>query len=137
MDYEVTWEGPFGWIARFTGWVTPETAAGVAMALTSDPRYDDLRYAIIDLTAAPGHTFRRDDLSAVANAMVQQIGAGMANRNIIEIAIATDPKMLNFLRTYAALTTRPFFVFDTLAEAREWLAVQTGTFRRRPDVRGG
>jgi hypothetical protein len=130
VDYEVTWEGSFGWIARFTGWVTPESAASVAMALTADPRYDDLRYAIIDLTESPGHTFRRDDLNAVANAMVQQIGAGLANRHIIEIAIATDPKMLNFLKTYAALTTRPFHVFDTLDEAREWLAAQTGSFRR-------
>jgi hypothetical protein len=130
MDYEITWEGSFGWIARFTGWVTPESAASVAMALTSDPRYDDLRYAIIDLTQSPGHTFRRDDVTAIANAMVQQIGAGMSNRNIIEIAIATDPRMLNFLKTYASLTTRPFYVFDTLAEAREWLATQTGTFRQ-------
>ena len=119
MDYEVTWEGSFGWIARFTGWVTPESAASVAMALTSDPRYDDLRYAIIDLTESPGHTFRRDDLNAVANAMVQQIGAGMSNRSIIEIAIATDPRMLNFLKTYSSLTTRPFYVFDTLSDARD------------------
>jgi hypothetical protein len=130
MDYEITWEGSFGWIARFTGWVTPESAASVAMALTSDPRYDDLRYAIIDLTQSPGHTFRRDDVNAIANAMVQQIGAGMSNRNIIEIAIATDPRMLNFLKTYASLTTRPFYVFDTLEEAREWLAEQTGRFRQ-------
>ncbi|HEX6570667.1 MAG TPA: hypothetical protein VF055_01510 [Steroidobacteraceae bacterium] len=130
MDYEVTWEGSFGFYARFTGWVTPKSAASVALALTSDPRYDDLRYAIIDLTAAPGHTFRRDDQNAIANAMVQQIGAGMANRNIVEIAIATDPRMLNFLQTYASLTTRPFYIFDSLAAARRWLAEQTGTFRR-------
>ena len=129
MDYEVTWEGSFGFVARFTGWVTPESAASVAMSLTSDPRYDDLRYAIIDLTRSPGHTFRRDDLNAVANAMVQAIGAGMANRNIIEIAIATDPRMLNFLKTYATLTTRPVHIFETLEQARDWLAAQTGRFR--------
>jgi hypothetical protein len=54
----------------------------------------------------------------------------MANRNIVEIAIATEPRMLNFLQTYASLTTRPFFVFDNLPAARRWLAEQTGTFRR-------
>ena len=53
MDYEVTWEGSFGWIARFTGWLSPESAASVAMALTSDPRYDDLRYAIRALRKQP------------------------------------------------------------------------------------
>jgi hypothetical protein len=38
--------------------------------------------------------------------------------------------MLNFLKSYASLTTRPFYVFDSLAEARAWLAAQTGTFRQ-------
>jgi hypothetical protein len=123
VDYEITWEEPVGFYARFTGWVTPESAAQVALELASDPRYTDLRYAIIDLTDAPGHTFRRDDRNEVANAMVQAIGAGMSNRWLAEIAVATDPKMLNFLSTYASLTNRPFYVFDSLPEARRWLAL--------------
>ena len=59
MAYEVTWEAPNGFYAHFTGWVTPGSAARLARELTADPRYDDLRYAIVDLTDAPGHTFRR------------------------------------------------------------------------------
>jgi hypothetical protein len=133
MDYAVTWEGSIGFYARFIGWVTPQSAASVAQELTSDPRYDELRYAIIDLTESHGHTFRRDDRNAVANAMVQTIGAGLWNRNIIEIAIATEPRMMNFLKTYASVTTRPFYIFDTLAEAREWLSEQTGSFRHLAD----
>jgi hypothetical protein len=48
----------------------------------------------------------------------------MSNRWLVEIAVATDPKMLNFLATYASLTNRPFYVFDGLPEARRWLARQ-------------
>lgn len=132
MDYEVTWEGTVGFYARFTGWVTPESAANVALELTADPRYPDLRYAIIDLTDAPGHRFRRDDRNQVGNAMVQSIGAGMSNRGLLEIAIATDPRMLNFLETYASLTSRPFFVFGSLSEARQWLADRTASCRAQP-----
>jgi hypothetical protein len=130
MAYEVCWEGSSGFYARFTGWVTPESAAQLATEMTADPRYGDLRYAIIDLTASPGHTFRRDDRTAVGNAMVQSIGAGLTNRRILEVAIATDPRMLNFLQTYAALTTRPFRIFETLPEARRWLAEQTISLRQ-------
>jgi len=134
MDYEVTWEeATNGFYARVTDWVTPESAAKLAHEFTSDPRYLDLRYAIIDLTDAPGHTFRRDHRNSVANAMVESIGAGMSNRQIIEVAIATDPRMLNYLETYGGVTTRPFHIFPTLAEAREWLADQSISFRRPSD----
>ena len=60
MSYRVTWEPPNGFYVHFTGWVTPESAARLARELTSDVRYDDLRYAIVDLTDSPGHTFRRN-----------------------------------------------------------------------------
>lgn len=126
MDYEVHWEGNWGFYARFKGWVTPESAARVALELATDRRYFNLRYAIIDLTESPGHTFRRDDRTAVANAMVQSIGASMANAGLLEIAITNDPRMLNFLQTYASLTTRPFHVFATVEEARWWLEEQLG-----------
>jgi hypothetical protein len=122
MAYSVSWEPGPGFYARVTDWVTPATAAKLALELTGDARYYSLRYAIIDLTAAPGHTFRRDDRDAIGNAMVQSIGAGMSNLDLLEVAVATDPRMLNFLETYAALTTRPFRIFPTLADARTWLS---------------
>jgi hypothetical protein len=53
--------------------------------------------------------------------MVQAIGANMSNHGLIEVAVARDPRMLNFLDTYASLTKRPLHVFPTLAEARCWL----------------
>jgi hypothetical protein len=127
MPYEVIWESPSGFYARVTGWVTPELAARLAREFTSDPRYDSLRYAIVDLSAAEGHTFRRDARGAAPEAMVQLVGAGFSNRSILEVAIASDPKVLNFLATYAQLTSRPFKIFQTLPEAREWLAHQAFT----------
>jgi hypothetical protein len=129
MPYEVIWESPSGFYARVTGWVTPELAARLAHEFTSDPRYDGLRYAIVDLSAAQGHTFRRDDRGSMPEAMVQLVGAGFSNRAILEVAIASDPKMLNFLETYARLTSRPFKVFQTLPEARDWLAGQSYVLR--------
>lgn len=129
MSYLVKWEPPNGFYVRFTGWVTPESAARIAHELTSDPRYDDLRYAIIDLSSAPGHTFRRDDRGEVGEAMVELIGAGFSNQQVMEVAIATDPRMLNFLATYAKVTPRPFHVFATLEEAREWLSQTTLSLR--------
>lgn len=126
MDYEIHWEGDWGYYARFTGWLTPESAARVAIELAMDRRYYNLRYAIIDFTDCPGHTFRRDDRQAVVNAMVQAIGASMANSELLEIAIAKDPRMLNFLHTYESLTTRPFHIFATIEEARWWLEERLG-----------
>ena len=129
MTYEVTWEAPAGFYVHFNGWVTPESAHKLAHELTSDPRYDDLFYAIVDLSDAPGHTFRRDDPGGVARAMIELAGARFTNRRVLEVAIASDPKMLNFLETYARFTTRPFKVFPTLDEARRWLAERTATVR--------
>jgi hypothetical protein len=125
MDYQITWEPPNGFYVRFLGWVTPESAARLAREVTSDVRYDDLRYGIIDLTESPGHTFRRDDRSAVGSAMAEMIGARFSNQYMLEVAIATEPRMLNYLTTYAAFSTRPLQVFATLPEAREWLSQRT------------
>ena len=97
--------------------------------MTADPRYDDLRYAIVDLTQAPGHTFRRNDRNAIGTAMVELIGAGFSNQRVFEIAIATDPRVLNFLETYARVTPRPFRVFATIEDARHWLSEQTLSLR--------
>lgn len=128
MSYTVTWEAPSGFYARVTDWVTPELAARLSHELTSDPRYDDLRYAIVDLTESPGHTFRRGDRS-VGVAIVELIGARYTNPRVMEIAIATDPHMLKYLATYARIAKGPFEVFPTLVEARNWLAQQTVSLR--------
>ena len=124
MSYEVTWEDPAGFYVHFSGWVTPESAFQLAHELTCDPRYDDLFYAIVDLTDAPGHTFRRDDPGGVARALIQLAGARFTNPGVLEVAIARDAKMLKFLETYAEFTQRPFRIFPTLDEARSWLAEQ-------------
>jgi hypothetical protein len=130
MDYEIDWEPPYGFYVRFTGWVTPESAARLAHEITSDVRYDDLRYGIIDLTGSPGHTFRRDDRSAVGAAMAETIGARFSNQRMYEVAIATEPRMLSYLSTYARFSSRQFQVFATLTEARDWLLEQTMSLRR-------
>jgi hypothetical protein len=125
MDYEINWEPPNGFYVRFIGWVTPESAARLAHELTSDARYDNLRYGIIDLTGSPGHTFRREDSAAVAVAMAETIGARFSNPYMREVAIASEPRMLSYLKTYAAFSRRPLHVFATLDEARAWLSEQT------------
>jgi hypothetical protein len=130
MDYQINWEPPNGFYVRFTGWVTPESAARLAHELTSDVRYDSLRYGIIDLTASPGHTFRSDDRCAVAAAMAETIGARFTNPVMIEVAIATEARMLSYLATYAAFSKRPLRICATLDEAREWLSEQTISIRR-------
>jgi hypothetical protein len=130
MPYHLDWESPAGLYVRFTGWVTPESASKLAHAITGDPRYDDLHYIIVDLTESPGHTFRRNDPARIGEAMVQLIGAGFSNAAVQEVAIATDSRMLNYLSTYSSLTPRPFKVFATLPEAREWLARQAPSYLR-------
>lgn len=129
MPYTVTWEPPAGFYAHVTGWVTPRLAADLSHELTSDPRYDDLRYAIVDLTAAAGHSFRRDDPGGFARAMIQLVGARFSNQHVLEVAIAREPRMLAFLATYARFTSRPFNVFSTLEEGRRWLGEQTCSVR--------
>lgn len=130
MDYRIDWDPPNGFYVYFTGWVTPDSAARLAHELTSDVRYDSLRYGIIDLTPSPGHTFRSEERSAVAVAMAETIGARFTNPIMLEVAIATDSRMLNYLATYSAFSKRPLYVFATAAEAREWLAEQTMSLPR-------
>jgi hypothetical protein len=130
MDYEIFWESPNGFYVRFTGWVTPESAARLAHELTSDVRYDNLRYGIIDLTASPGHTFRREDRAAIASSMAETIGARFSNPHMLEVAIASEPRMLSYLSTYAAFSRRPLEVFATLDKARSWLSEQTASIRQ-------
>lgn len=125
MEYELVWDGGLGFQARFTDWLTPESAARLAHQLASDPRFDSVLYGVVDVLDCPGHGFRRDDAIQVALATGEILGALIVNPRVLQVAICTDPQMLRLLDTYTHLIHRPVQVFSTLAEANYWLAMQS------------
>ena len=129
MDYELTWDAWYGFYVRFAGWLTPAAAARLAHELTSDPRFDDSRYGIVDVLDCPGHRFRRSDAAQIALATGEILGALKSNPSIVQVAICTDQRLLNLVETYRKFTRLPVHVFQTRTEAHDWLAEQSQYLR--------
>lgn len=128
MPYRIDWEEPSGAYVRLTGCVAPEDFTALIDEITSDSRFDDLRYVIADYLEADDHSFE-DPREAVGTASASAIGAFYSNPRILEVAVATKPRLVELARAYAAVTKFPFEIVPTVAAARDWLASQSMSLR--------
>lgn len=132
MAYEITWERPFGVYQRFSGLHTPDDVTRVIEIVTSDPGFDDLRYVIVDLLAATGHSFDVTSRAALEVPYAMLIGASYSNPHIHVAFVATHPDIVQLIELKIARGVLPHTaqIFASEAAARESLGSISGRFRR-------
>jgi hypothetical protein len=120
MPCEIAWE-PKGVCKTYSGFVTSQEFMQSIARFQSDPRFDDCRYSLNDLTAVEGHSITEADVTRFA---AFAIGAYHSNPNVRIAVVATDPSILALLDLYMAPGHSPYplRIFPVLAEARTWLA---------------
>lgn len=134
MAYEITWERPFGVIERYSGVIAPDEVARAVETITSDAGFDDLRYVIIDLQSATGHSFDLQSRAALEVPYATMIGARYTNPHIHSAFLATDPGIVQLIELKIArgILPQPARIFSNELQAREWLGQISGLYRRPP-----
>jgi len=120
MPYRLTWE-PKGVYRRYFGDVTIQERRASLDAICGDARFDDLRFAITDYLAVEAYQVTSESTLEIA---AMHIGPLATNPRIVIAAVATRPDIVAAIQDFIGhgLTSVPYRVFDTLDEARRWVA---------------
>lgn len=113
---------PQGVLKRFTGFLTCNELVNSAVEIAADPRFDEVRYIINDLTGVQGHAIGPDFAERMATV---RIGSMFTNPNIWVALVATDLQLAalaNVVEKEPLKGTHRTLAFQALAEARQWLA---------------
>lgn len=119
MPYKLTWERS-GIYRQYHGEVTVLERRASLEAICSDPRFDDLRYAITDYLAVDTYEVRRDATVEIA---ALHIGPLRTNPRIVIAAVAERPDVIADIQDFIKLqfTAAPYRLFNTLDRARRWI----------------
>jgi hypothetical protein len=121
MPYRLRWEG-HGVYRRFFGEVTAAEFLRAYDEMTSDLRFDGIRYIISDyVECQPGPDLTKRDLKAFAELERRRFHD---SPDTVQAMVATDPRTLEYVRYYESLGVSPYCMrsFQTVAEARRWIA---------------
>ncbi len=121
MPYRLRWEG-HGVYRRFFGIVSAAEFLQAYEEMTSDLRYEGMRYIISDyLDAQPGADLTERDLKAFAELERLRF---YDSPDTVQAMVAADPKTVAYVRYYESLRVSPYCMasFTTVAEARQWIA---------------
>lgn len=120
MPYQLTWE-PGGVYRRYFGDVSIRERRASLDAICGDARFDDLRYSITDYLAVDAYQVTSESTLEVA---AMHIAPLVTNPRIVIAAVATRPDIVAAIQDFIGhgLTAVPYRVFDTLDEARRWVA---------------
>ncbi len=119
MPYKVTWE-PRGAYTRLTDVVTGNCLLQNINEICADPRFDMLRYHIIDCRNADHFDVRDDDLR---HGSALLIGAAQTNPDI-KVAVVADSAPVHAMWTRLlelGITPYPPAIHRDLAAARKWI----------------
>lgn len=130
MPYRLTWE-PKGVFRQYYGDVTIRERRASFDAICGDPRYDDLRYAITDYLSVDAYQVTSDATLEIAAMHVAPL---VTNARIVIAAVATRPDIVGAIREFIGhgLIPAPYRIFDTLDEARRWVARAVPSDRALP-----
>jgi hypothetical protein len=122
MSIEHHWEGQ-GIYIRYGGSITGAQLLRAALDQSGDPRFDDMRYVIIDLFNAQHSTVNADDMKEMA-AYIRAMGKSNANVRLAVVMFPDSKERQALAYLYKQLVERSSWdtrVFHTLEEAREWV----------------
>jgi hypothetical protein len=121
MPYRIRWEG-HGVYRRFFGVITREEFRDAYREMCSDVRYEGIRYIISDyLETEVGPDITERDLRAQAE--IERLHF-YDSPDTVQAMVATDPKIVAFVKYYESLRVSPYCLgdFSTVAAARQWIA---------------
>lgn len=120
MPAELCWEHK-GLVVRMSGALTAHEIIASSEAVSSDPRFDTLRFILVDLSEAePPESL---DISDISLAHAIRIGAARSNARILEAYVINDSMRAERIRNMVArrLTAFPTRIFSALDDARQWI----------------
>lgn len=122
MPFDLAWEVR-GLLIRYTGNLMASDVLACHERIAADPRFDDLRFAIVDASSVQALTATSAEIELI-EAFLR--GPAMTNRSISVVFVATEPSVLAALGTYNAISDRAYriTVCDSLSEARALLGVR-------------
>lgn len=123
MPYSLIWE-PDGVLIEFSGTLTARELIHSARQLHSDPRFDESRYVINDLSAISGHQLSDEtlrELSAI------NYGAYASHPNCRIVFVTTDDALavqLDAILMAPEMASYEIESRPTISAARDWLDSQ-------------
>jgi len=86
---------------------------------------DTARYAIFDYLEVTGHDVSEADIE---HAAALDIGLSFTNPRLLFASVSTDPRIRELWRHYISVNvkTERHGIFDTVAQARAWIAARAG-----------
>ena len=138
MQSTVTWEEPWGLYVRASGTLTPPEFFERTVAITTDARFSDLRYVVLNYQDLDGHTFDLCDPAGIARSNAILLGAVATNSRLV-CAVVGRPKILEMARTLTEVARLPWRLgyFESEVRALDWLAAQSLVFQPHPPPTGG
>ncbi len=118
MGCEIYWE-PKGIFRRYFGHVTGPEMTEPVIAMQADPRFDGVRYVILDLLDVETFSVTQADLELIG---ALDTAAVHSNPRLRLAIVATNPEIVGMVAQYEDVADGAFptAVFSTVAEARDW-----------------
>ncbi len=129
MPYELGWELR-GVLATYSGDLSANDVLDCHRCIASDPRFDDLRFAIVDTSLVQSLALTRADIEQI-DAFLQ--GPAWTNPNVKVVFVAKHPDILAALSTYDGMPDRAYkqVVCESVETARALIASGRRDFRPR------
>ncbi len=129
MDHEVIWEGK-GIYWKYKGTLTGGDLLQTNMDIYGDPRFDKLRYQIVDMLEVEVFDVATESMEEIT---IMDIGASQTNSNLIVAVVATQAQGKHLVEIYETVSDAPPWeteLFETVEEARGWITSKHGiTFK--------
>ena len=121
MSFKIMWER-HGVHAVFSGELNATKVLDATIKIQSDPRYDDLRFIILDYTRVMSFSF---DSAVLDEVMAHRYGAAYSNARVRIAIVACDEKLLAGIAIEIS-ESQPceMAVFTDLETARSWCGQQ-------------
>jgi hypothetical protein len=125
MAYKITWEPPAGVIKHHFGQVCGRELLEAVLLIEGDRRFDGLRYVINDFSGCTGLSATEAEVEEIA--AIDQAAYAL-NPDIRIAVVATHPDAVAAANAYVISPLNRYVtrVFQSLHEARQWLATPTG-----------
>lgn len=120
MPYSITWKDD-GIVWTFHGVLTGGDAIQANLDIYGDPRFDELRYQIVDMSGVEAFAIATEDLETAA---AMDDAATRSNPRLVVAVIATTREALEVAETYRAAmcsTSWQISIFSSMAGAEKWL----------------